>query len=202
VLEAGLPFKLRTLVSKIDWDYSRTQAHMGEGNTGKIYFLSERGRRSAARLIRKRSEPAASPTADRRKPSAQETTWLSRALFIEGLYFTLIWLAEGTDFFAFGPDNNLDQWLYSFFPAEIFVAVVAIVGAYELQRHAGARDTFALVAAGGLVFLALERLALLVSGAFRHALTPGERLEITAMGICMGVGVWTVSHSLRLRAER
>jgi hypothetical protein len=175
---------------------------MGQGNTGKIYFLRERGRRAAARVIRKRSEPAVSSTAERRKPSAQETTWLARALFIEGLYFTLIWLAEGADLFAFEPDNGLHPWLYSFFPAEIFVAAVAIFGAHELQKHAGTRDTFALVAAGGLLFLALERLVLLVSGGFRHPLTPGDRLEITAMGICMGVGVWTVSHSLRSRAER
>jgi len=175
---------------------------MNEGNTGKIYFLSERGRRSAARAARKRAEPAAGSVGERRKPSVQETVWLARALFIEGLYFVLLWLAEGTDLFSFEPDTSLRQWLYSFFPAEIFVAVIAFVGAYELQRHAGKRDTFALVAAGGLVILALERLTLLVAGAFRHNLTPGERLEITAMGVCMGVGVWVISHSLRSRAER
>ena len=175
---------------------------MNEGNTGKVYFLSGRGRRSAARMIRKKSEPAGSSSGERRKPSPQETTWLSRALFIEGLYFVLLWLAEGTDLFSFQPDTSLRQWLYSFFPAEIFVAVIAFVGAYELQRHAGKHDTFSLVAAGGLVFLALERLTLLISGGFRHDLSPGERLEITAMGICMGVGIWTLSHSLRFRAER
>jgi hypothetical protein len=152
--------------------------------------------------LRKRTEPAAPPSGERRKPSPQETTWLARALFIEGLYFALLWLAEGTDLFSFEPDNGLKQWLYSFFPAEIFVAVMAVVGAYELQRHAGKRDAFALVAAGGLVFLALERLTLLISGGLRHDLAPGERLEITAMGLCIGVGVWTVSHSLRFRAER
>jgi hypothetical protein len=174
---------------------------MNEGNTGKIYFLSERGRRSAARILRKRSEPPGS-SAERRKPSPQETTWLARALFIEGLYFALLWLAEGTDLFSFEPDSGLRQWLYSFFPAEIFVAVIAVLGAYELQRQAGKRDSFALVAAGGLIFLALERLTLLISGGLRHDLSPGERLEITAMGICMGVGIWAISHSLRLRAER
>jgi hypothetical protein len=52
------------------------------------------------------------------------------------------------------------------------------------------------------VFIALERLTLLISGGLRHDLSPGERLEITAMGVCMGVGVWAVSHSLRFRAER
>jgi hypothetical protein len=176
---------------------------MNEGNTGKIYFLSGRGRRSTPRVqLRKKSEPAGSSSAERRKPSPQETVWLARALFIEGIYFALLWLAEGTDLFSFQPDTSLRQWLYSFFPAEIFVAVIAVVGAYELQRHAGKRDAFALVAAGGLVFLALERLTLLISGGFRHDLAPGERLEITAMGICMGVGIWTISHSLRFRAER
>ncbi len=176
---------------------------MNEGNTGKIYFLSGRGRRSTARMqLRKKSEPAGSSSGERRKPSPQETVWLARALFIEGMYFALLWLAEGTDLFSFQPETGLRQWLYSFFPAEIFVAVIAVVGAYELQRHAGKRDAFALVAAGGLVFLALERLTLLISGGFRHDLAPGERLEITAMGICMGVGIWTISHSLRLRAEK
>jgi len=174
---------------------------MNRGSTGKIYFLSERGRRAAARAARKRTEPASTP-GDRRKPSPQETTWLARALFIEGLYFVLLWLAEGTDIFSFEADAGLRQWLYSFFPAEIFVAVIAFVGAYELQRHAGKRDAFSLVAAGCLVLIALERLTLLISGAFRHDLRPAERLEITAMGICMGVGVWAISHSLRSRAER
>lgn len=175
---------------------------MNDGNTGKVYFLSGRGRRSTVRTVRKRSEPAGGAPSDRRKPSPQETTWLARALFIEGLYFALLWLAEGTDLFSFEPDSGLRQWLYSFFPAEIFVAVLAFVGAYELQRFAGKRDAFSLVAAGGLVFIALERLTLLISGGLRHDLSPGERLEITAMGVCMGVGVWAVSHSLRFRAER
>src|SRR4029077_1092500 len=148
------------LVIKNDWDYCGIGPDMNEGNTGKIYFLSERGRRSAARMLRKRSEPPGS-SAERRKPSPQETTWLARALFIEGLYFALLWLAEGTDLFSFEPDSGLRQWLYSFFPAEIFVAVLAFIGAYELQRFAGKRYASSLVAAGGLVFIALERLTLL-----------------------------------------
>jgi hypothetical protein len=175
---------------------------MNEGNTGKVYFLSGRGRRSMVRAVRKRSEPTGGTPNERRKPSPQETTWLARALFIEGLYFGLLWLAEGTDLFSFEPDSELRQWLYSFLPAEIFVSVLAFVGAYELQRHAGQRDAYSLVAAGGLILIALERLTLLISGGLRHDLSPGERLEITAMGICMGVGVWSISHSLRSRAER
>jgi len=175
---------------------------MSESNPGKVYFLSERGRRTAARLLRKRAESSGSSPSERRKPSSQETTWLARALFIEGLYFALLWLGEGTDLFALEPTNGLRQWLTSFFPAEILVAATAILGAYELQRHAGKRDVFALLAAGGLVFLAVERLTLLISGGIHHDLTPAERLEITAMGICLSVGIWTVSHSLRLRAER
>jgi hypothetical protein len=175
---------------------------MNESNTGKVYFLSGRGRRSMVRTARKRSEPSGGAPTERRKPSPQETTWLARALFIEGLYFGLLWLAEGTDLFSFEPDSGLRQWLYSFLPAEIFVAVLAFVGAYELQRHAGKRDAYSLVAAGGLILIALERLTLLISGGLRHDLSPGERLEITAMGICMGVGVWSISHSLRSRAER
>src|SRR5205823_4408423 len=113
------------------WSWS----HMNEGNTGKIYFLSGRGRRSTARMpLRKKSEPVGSSSGERRKPSPQETVWLARALFIEGMYFALLWLAEGTDLFSFQPETGLRQWLYSFFPAEIFVAVIAVFGAYELQR--------------------------------------------------------------------
>jgi hypothetical protein len=174
---------------------------MNEGNTGKVYFLSGRGRRSMVRTVRKRSEPPGGTAQERRKPSSQETTWLARALFIEGLYFGLLWLAEGTDLFSLEPDSGLRQWVYSFLPAEIFVAILAFVGAYELQRHAGKRDAYSLVAAGGLILIALERLTLLISGGLRHDLSPGERLEITAMGICIGVGVWSISHSLRSRAE-
>lgn len=171
---------------------------MRESNTGKVYFLSERGRRSAARLVRRRNEPPIAP-AERRPPSPQETIWLSRALFVEGLYLVLMWVAEGTDLLAFEHTSDIHQWMFSLLPAEIFVAAAAIFGAYQLQRQ---RDVFALVTAGGLMFLSVERLALLVSAGLNHALSPGERLQITAMGICMGVGIWTVSHSLRLRAER
>ena len=175
---------------------------MNESNTGKVYFLSDRGRRSTSRALRKKPEPASTAPSERRKPSSQETTWLARALFFEGLYFALLWLAEGTAFFSSPSDPGMRQWLYSFFPAEVFLAIIAVLGAYELQRYAGKRDAFALVAAGGLLLIALERLTLLISSALRHDLSPGERLEITAMGICIGVGVWTVSHSLRFRAER
>jgi hypothetical protein len=175
---------------------------MREGNTGKVYFLSERGRRSAARWARKRAESPSQPPAERRPPSPQETTWLSRALFIEGLYLVLIWVAEGTDMLAFEHNGDIHQWMFSLFPAEILVASVAIFGAYQLQRASERRDVFALVSAGGLMFLSVERLALLVSAGMSHALSPVERLQITAMGICLGVGIWTVSHSLRLRAER
>lgn len=174
---------------------------MGESNTGKVYFLSERGRRTAARLLRKRSESPSLPS-ERRAPSPQESSWLSRALFIEGLYLVLMWVAEGTDLLAYERSGEMNQWMFSLFPAEIFVAVVAIFGAFQLQRPSERRDVFALLAAGGLMFLAVERLALLASASGNHALSPGERLQITAMGICLGLGVWTVSHSLRLRAEK
>ena len=77
---------------------------MNEGNTGKIYFLSGRGRRSTARVqLRKKSEPAGSSSGERLKPSTQETTWLARALFIEGMYFALLWLAgRALAFTSFG----------------------------------------------------------------------------------------------------
>lgn len=175
---------------------------MGESNTGKVYFLSERGRRSVARFTRRRPESPPPPPAERHPPSTQETTWLARALFIEGFYLVLMWVAEGTDLIAFEHRGDVHQLIFSLFPAEILVAAAAIFGAYQLQRPSPRRDVFALIAAGGLMFLAVERLTLLVSASMGHALSPGERLQITAMGICLGVGIWTVSHSLRLRTDR
>ncbi len=175
---------------------------MGESNTGKVYFLSDRGRRSAARLIRKRSDPQAASPVERHPPTPQETAWLARLLFIEGLYLVLMWVAEGTDILAFERNGEIRNWMLSLFPAEILVAAAAIFGAYQLQRVTEKRDVFALVAAGGLMFLAVERLALLASAAVGHVLSPGERLQVTAMLVCIGVSVWTISHSMRLRIER
>jgi hypothetical protein len=176
---------------------------MSQSNSGKIYFLSGRGRRLAStRTARKKPEPPSHPPAQRRPPSQQETTWLARALFIEALYLAVLWVTQGTDVFGLAPSASLRQWLSSFFLAELFVAAVAGFGAYELLRSTGRRDIFAVLAAGGLVTLSLQRLTLLVSNGFRQELTPGERLEITAMGICLGVGVWTISHALRMRVEK
>ncbi len=175
---------------------------MNEGNTGKVYFLSERGRRSQMKTARRRSEPSPPSSGERRKPSVQETTWLARALFIEAMYLTMFWIAVGTDLFSIEPQPGVKQWLYSFFPSELFVAMVALVAGYDLLRPTGRHEVFAPLAAGGLIFLALERLTLLISSGVLHELTPGERLEVTAMGICLAVGIWAVSHSLRQRAER
>ena len=65
---------------------------MNEGNTGKIYFLSGRGRRSTARVqLRKKSEPAGSSSGERRKPSAQRNAmWVSPLAGSHGLL--LAWL--------------------------------------------------------------------------------------------------------------
>jgi hypothetical protein len=175
---------------------------MRESNTGKVYFLNERGRRSAVRWIRKRAESPAAPPTEHHPPSAQETTWLSRALFIQGLYLVVMWVAEATNLLSVEQGGDLHAWTLSLFPPEILVAAAAMCGAYQLQRISDRRDVFALVTAGGLMFLSVERLVLLVSAAMNHILLPGERLQITAMGICLGVAVWTVSHSLRLRAGR
>jgi hypothetical protein len=175
---------------------------MAEGNTGKVYFLSERGRRLQSRAARRRPEPPTVSSTERRKPSIQETTWLARALFIEAMYLTFFWIAVGTDLFTVEPHPEVKQWLYSFFPSELFVAVIALIAGYDLMRQAGRHEVFTPLAAGGLIFLALERLTLLIYSGVLHELTPGERLEITAMGICLSVGVWAVSHSLRQRAER
>jgi hypothetical protein len=178
---------------------------MSQSNSGKIYFLSGRGRRSSsARALRRKPEPPSQPAAQRGRPTQQETVWLAWALFIEALYLAVLWLAEGTDLFGIEPNPSLRQWLVSFFPAELFVAGVAAFGAYDLRRSSGRRDVFVLLAAGGLISLALQRLTLLVAGGLRHdfMLTPGQRLEITAMGISLGVGIWTISHALRMRVEK
>lgn len=170
-------------------------------DAGKLYFLKDRGRRPAGRLVRKRPEGSKRPASERRKPSAQETAWLGRALLAAAVYLAFYWVGIATGVFPLeGQDER--AWLYSFLPADLFVAVVAAIGAVDLLGNGAKREIFVLLGGGGLILLTLERIAYRISSSMHHALTPGERLEVTAMGICLSIGVWVVSHSLRLRAER
>lgn len=175
---------------------------MNDGNTGKLYFLRDRGRRLMPRPTRRRTEGTRAPAGEGRRPSRQETQWLARVLFVESASFVLYWLAVATDLVVIRGSEALGAWLYSFLPAELFVAVAAAIGGFDLFYREGKRDIFVVLAAGGVIFLSLERLAYRIPAGLHRALAPSERLEITAMGICLCVGVWAVSHSLRLRADR
>jgi hypothetical protein len=174
---------------------------MSDSNSGKLYFLKDRGKRNLPRPARKRPE-AAPPGERRRAPSPQETLWLARVLFFQAAYFGLYWIGVATEVLTIEGETEFRVFLYSFLPADVFIAAMAGIGSYDLVRSPGKRDLFVLLAAGGLIFLALDRLTYGIVSSFQHDLKPGERLEITAMGICLCVGIWAVSHSLRMRAER
>ena len=175
---------------------------MHDGNTGKLYFLRDRGRRLMPRQTRKRPEGTRDPVGERRYPSPQEAQWLGSVLFAAATYLVLYWVAVATDVFGIENPETSGLWRYSFLPADLFVAVAAAIGGFDLVARGGKRDVFVLLAAGGAIFLALERLAYRISAGAHHILTPGERLEITAMGIFLCVGVWAISHSMRLRPDR
>jgi hypothetical protein len=99
-------------------------------------------------------------------------------------------------------DAQVRLWTLSFLVPDLFVAVVSGLGSYDLAWRPGKREVFVLLAAGGLLFLSLERLTYGISAGFVQELRPGDRLEITAMGLALCVGIWAVSYSLRVRAER
>lgn len=172
-------------------------------DSGKLYFLKDRGRRLAARSARRRFEGPTASGSDRRKPSPQETLWLGRVLVVQAAYLGLYWLGIVSGLVSVEEQGELRLLVYSFLPADLFLGVVAAIGGYDLLQRPAKRDLFVVLAAGGLIFLALEQLTYGITASFRHQpLSPGERLEVTAMGISLCVGIWAVSHSLRMRAER
>jgi hypothetical protein len=174
---------------------------MKESNTGKLYFLRDRGRRPPVRPPRRRPDagPAAQTT---HGPSAQETIWLARVLCLQGAYLILYWVAISADLISPEFHEAAGGWLYSALPADLFVAAAAGVGGYDLLSRPARRDSFVLLASGGLIFLSLQRLAFQVTAGMHRPLAPGERLAVTAMGVSLCVGIWALSHSLRQRAER
>ena len=174
---------------------------MNNENTGKLYFLRDRGRRLMARPTLKRTESPRTPPGERHRPSPQETVWLARVLFAEAAYLILYWVAIGTEVLGVEGLQTPGVWGYSFLPADFFVVVTAAIGGFDLAYRDGKRSVFVLLAAGGLSFLTLERLAFRISAAAQHPLTPGERFEITVMGISLCVAVWAVSHSMRLHPD-
>jgi hypothetical protein len=174
---------------------------MADSNSGKLYFLKDRGRRHSLRQARKRPETNAA--GDRKRaPSPQETVWLSRVLALQAAYFSLYWVAVSTEVLGIEGDTALRTWLYSLLVPELFVIAMAGMGSYDLMRNPGKRDLFVLLAGGSLVFLSLARLTYGIASSFRHDLAPGERLEMVAMFSTLCVAIWAISHSQRMRMER
>jgi len=77
---------------------------------------------------------------------------------------------------------------------------IGLPGATAIGR--GPEHLVAALTLAGLLFVgaAMGMLNLVVDGVLR----PGAPRLVygIAMGVCMAVGVWAVSHSLRFRAER
>src|ERR1041384_6936362 len=111
---------------------------MNDSNSGKLYFLKDRGRRPAPRLPRKRPDSAA--TAERHRPSPQETLWLARALFVQAVYLILYWGASGMELSSTDADSPARLWTLSSLLPDVFVAVVASLGSYDLAWRPGKRD--------------------------------------------------------------
>jgi hypothetical protein len=171
---------------------------MADGS-GKLYFLRDRGRRPASRLQRKRTDGLGATGAERTRTSSPEALWLSRILIGEAGYLILYWLGVVGGVVDAAEGNDSRMWLYSFLPADLFVASASGLAGFDLLRSSVRRDFFLLIAAGGLIFLSLERLTYGIASSFLRDLTPGERLQVTLMGVSLYVGMWAASYALRTR---
>jgi len=168
-------------------------------SSGKLYYLRERGRRAAPKQPRRRVDGAGASDADRHGPPSREALWLSRILFIEAGYLVVYWLGVALGVVAVPEATESRLWLYSFVPGDLAVAAVTGVAAWELLDRRVRRDFFLVLSAGGLVFLSLSRLAYGIGASFAADLTPGQRLHVTVMGVCLYVGLWAASYALRAR---
>jgi hypothetical protein len=172
---------------------------MSDRNSGKLYYLRDRGRRAAV-VPKKRQEPSRKVLEDGRKPSLQETVWLGRGLLGVAAYLTAYWLAVATGVLSLEIGGDVPKWVWSLFVADVFVGAAAVVGGYELSRGRDKRDLFAVLAAGALICLSLARIAHTFTATLERNLSPGERLEVSAVAACLCIGVWVVSHALRSRS--
>ncbi|MGH7857085.1 MAG: hypothetical protein ACREQY_07095, partial [Candidatus Binatia bacterium] len=131
--------------------------------------------------------------------SSPEALWLSRILIAEAAYLVLYWLAVVGGVIDVPEGTDSRMWLYSFVLADLFVAAVAGLAGFDLLRGSQRRDFFLLLAAGGMIFLSLERLTYGIASSFLRDLTPGERLQVTLMGVSLYVALWAASYALRAR---
>lgn len=168
-------------------------------DSGKLYYLRDRARRPAPRSGRRRAESGSAPEVEPRGPVSREATWLSRVLFAEAAYLVLWWAGVGAGVVGIPENAGSRLWLYSFLPADLLVAGIAGLAAWDLVRHPGKRDVLLVLAAGGLVFLSLARLTHGVASSFVDDLTPGQRLHVTLVGVCLYVGLWAASYAVRAR---
>lgn len=173
---------------------------MSSRNTGKLYFLRDRGRRALVGAARKRIEAVKKPS-DARSPTSQETVWLARSLYAVGAYLTLHWIAVLSGVLLLAGEAELGSWNRSV-AADLLVAALAIAGGIQISRAVEGRDLFSLAAAGGIACLAVTRIESAFRASLARDLAPGERLEICVVAACLLIGIWTVSHSLRMRADR
>lgn len=165
----------------------------------KLYFLRDHARRPTPRHARRRAEGAIAPESESRGPVSREALWLSRVLFAEAAYLVAWWIGVGAGIVAVPDDAESRLWLYSFLPADLLVAAVSAFAAWDLVRAPGRRDVLLVLAAGGLVFLSLSRLTHGIASSFVDELTPGRRLHVTLIGVCLYVGLWAASYALRAR---
>lgn len=168
-------------------------------DSGKLYYLRDRARRPAPRHARRRSDGGPVAETELRPPISREALWLSRVLFAEAAYLVIWWVGVGVGAVAVPENAESRLWLYSFLPADLLVAGVTGLAAWDLLRPSTKRDFVLVLAAGGLVFLSLSRLTHGIASSFVAELTPGQRLHVTLIGVCLYVGLWAASYALRAR---
>lgn len=175
---------------------------MNDGNQGKLLFLRERSKRPPPRPTRRRSEIVKRPSGEGRLPTAIETQWLARALYAVALVHVLYWMGIAVGVLTFEAEGEVRTGSASLVLADLVVAMFAVLGAVELGRPSAEIPVFTRIAAGSLIAVACVRIGASAEASFFRDLAPHERLEIVAVVACLIVGVWIVSHSLRLRVER
>jgi hypothetical protein len=175
---------------------------MNDGNTGKLVFFRDHAKRPAPRAPRRRTETPRKSSGEGRVPTATETQWLSRALYAVAAYEVLSWLAIATGVLSLDAQVDLRQWTVSLVLADLAVAAFAVLGALELSRDDPKDLLFPRIAAGALISVCCARIGRAAAASFLRDLAPSERLEIVAVVACLMIGIWVISHSLRLRLGR
>lgn len=158
---------------------------MASGDTGKLVYLERSRRRVASRKVARPRQPP-QPVSDK------ETRWLGVGLFAGGGATALSWLIAGPEGSASGGSAV----------AALLVIVLSVAAGRRLRaNHSGALVP-ALLAAGSLLYLGLDRLTSGILAAAAGDLSLAERTDVLVSAFCLSIGVWTVSHFLRLSGER